>query len=536
MFTRLLSFSLLLLAFSSFVFSEESSTSTSYFPSDTVFLFDEITKSSFDGVFHAVENSKYQGKWEIDVAKSHKVNDKKYLTIPKKSEHYGLFRSFGAPLSIKDEDLVVQYEVKYTSPLSCAGSYIKLLDNDAIKSFSSHNDMTDSTPYIIMFGPDKCGTNDKVHFILRYKNPVSGVWNEHHLKNPPSIENDGLTHIYTLIIRKDNSIEILIDGESKKKGNLLEDFEPSIIPPKLIDDPTDFKPKDWVDDEFINDPDATKPDDWDENQPEEIIDPNDTIPEGWLVDEPDKIPDPEANIPEDWDVDEDGVWEAPLVPNPKCTIGCGQWSPRMINNPLYKGKWYPPKIKNPDYIGPWKARQIDNPNYFEDDHPHNLPAIGALSFDLWTIDEGIGFGNILISKNEKDAFDYINLVWKSHHELELSTLPKPDKWKNVTETIQNFLSLKYKDIPVALIIIAGIVGSLIPLILICGCCRSGRSSSEEIDLFENESKKESKDELVEESKEELVEESKDQLVEPVAPVEEKNIKKSLRNRKTKKET
>ena len=31
-----------------------------------------------------------------------------------------------------------------------------------------------------------------------------------------------MTHLYTLIVRPDNSFEVLVDLESKKKGSLLE--------------------------------------------------------------------------------------------------------------------------------------------------------------------------------------------------------------------------------------------------------------------------------------------------------------------------
>ena len=43
------------------------------------------------------------------------------------------------------------------------------------------------------------------------------------------------------------SYDLLIDGESKKSGSILEDFDPSINPPEEIDDPEDKKPEDWVD-------------------------------------------------------------------------------------------------------------------------------------------------------------------------------------------------------------------------------------------------------------------------------------------------
>ena len=43
------------------------------------------------------------------------------------------------------------------------------------------------------------------------------------------------------------SYDLLIDGEPKKSGSILEDFDPSINPPEEIDDPEDKKPEDWVD-------------------------------------------------------------------------------------------------------------------------------------------------------------------------------------------------------------------------------------------------------------------------------------------------
>ena len=43
------------------------------------------------------------------------------------------------------------------------------------------------------------------------------------------------------------SYDLLIDGESKKSGSILEDFDPSINPAEEIDDPEDKKPEDWID-------------------------------------------------------------------------------------------------------------------------------------------------------------------------------------------------------------------------------------------------------------------------------------------------
>lgn len=62
-------------------------------------------------------------------------------------------------------------------------------------------DLKDNTGYSIMFGPDKCGSTNKVHFILRIKNPVSGEYVEHHLDSPPLPIADKNTHVYTAVIK-----------------------------------------------------------------------------------------------------------------------------------------------------------------------------------------------------------------------------------------------------------------------------------------------------------------------------------------------
>ena len=75
--------------------------------------------------------------------------------------------------------------------------------------------------------------------------------------------------MYTAIVGVDNSVRILIDGEERKTASLLskEDFSPPVNPPEEIDDPTDSKPADWVEDQMMDDPSATKPSEWDEDAP-----------------------------------------------------------------------------------------------------------------------------------------------------------------------------------------------------------------------------------------------------------------------------
>lgn len=288
-----------------------------------------------------------------------------------------------------------------------------------------------------MFGPDKCGSNNKVHFILQHQNPISKIWEEKHFNDTPAIRTDKKTHLYTLKLSNDNNFEIYIDKKVMKNGNLLTHMSPSINPPSEIDDPTDFKPDDWVDDAEIDDPTASKPDDWDDNATPMIPDPNAKKPDGWLDNAPAEVPDPAASKPDDWDDEEDGIWEAPLVSNPECDkVGCGEWKVPNIKNPAFKGKWKAPKIPNPAYKGEWKAKQIPNPNFFVDEKPlETIAPMTALAIEVWTTNAGLHFDNMLISDSLDKAFAFADATHtkKINIETEKENKDKKEKMKKARD-------------------------------------------------------------------------------------------------------
>ncbi|KAL4881590.1 Calreticulin family-domain-containing protein [Aspergillus karnatakaensis] len=349
------------------------------------------------------EDWAYVGEWSVEEPTVFKgIEGDKGLVVKNVAAHHAISAKFPKKVDNKDKTLVVQYEVKPQNSLVCGGAYMKLLqDNKKLLS----DEFSNTTPYVIMFGPDKCGATNKVHFIFRHKNPKTGEYEEKHLKAPPSARTSKLSSLYTLIVRPDQSFQILIDGAAVKNGTLLEDFNPPVNPEKEIDDPKDSKPDTWVDEAKIPDPEASKPDDWDEEAPYEIVDEAAEKPDDWLEDEPNSIPDPEAEKPEDWDDEEDGDWIPPTIPNPKCSevAGCGPWSAPLIKNPAYKGKWSAPLIENPAYKGPWAPRKIANPAYFEDKTPSNFEPIGAIGFEIWTMQNDILFDNIYIGHSVEDA-------------------------------------------------------------------------------------------------------------------------------------
>jgi len=87
--------------------------------------------------------------------------------VPEKAKHYGLTTKL--PTEVDPADgLVLQYELKLSEGLTCGGAYLKFLT--ATPDFDPA-DLTDGTPYSIMFGPDKCGATNKA----RARSPMSGM-------------------------------------------------------------------------------------------------------------------------------------------------------------------------------------------------------------------------------------------------------------------------------------------------------------------------------------------------------------------------
>jgi len=414
-------------------------------------IFYESFDESFEGSWIVSEKGDYQGVWKHEKSEGH---DDYGLLVSEKAKKYAIVKELDEPVKLKDETIVLQFETRLQNGLECGGAYLKYLrpqeDGWTAKGFDNES------PYSIMFGPDKCGATNKVHFILKHKNPKSGEYVEHHLKNPPSVPSDKLTHVYTAILKPSNELRILVDDEEKKKASFLssDDFEPPLIPAKTIPDPDDKKPEDWDERAKIPDPDAVKPEDWDEDAPMEIVDEEAVKPEGWLDDEPEEIDDPEATKPEDWDDEEDGEWEAPKIDNPNCELapGCGEWKRPMKSNPAYKGKWYAPLIDNPKYKGIWKPQEIPNPNYFELDTPDFEP-IAAIGIEIWTMQDGILFDNILIAGDEKAAESYRVTAWKPKFEVEKEKQKAEEAAAGASDGIKGFqkavfdVLYKIADIP-----------------------------------------------------------------------------------------
>ena len=179
------------------------------------------------------------------------------------------------------------------------------------------------------------------------------------------------------------------------------------------------------------DPTDVKPADWDESQPKFILDESAVKPADWLDDEPLQIPDPAVQAPEDWDEEEYGPFEAPMIANPRCkeVSGCGIWERPMIPNPLYRGPYTYRTIPNPAYKGPWFPRLIPNPAYYEEKHPERLSAMKGVAIEIWTLQEGIAFDNILVTHDERCAEAFADATFRIKRQRELKEHPEIEKRK-----------------------------------------------------------------------------------------------------------
>jgi len=277
--------------------------------------------------------------------------------------YHSISSKLSKPFSSKGKDLVVQFSVKHENKVStfCGGGYIKLMGSDFDQSTFGGD-----TDYKIMFGPDLCGYDvSRIHSIFTF--------NGENLLKTEDIklnydDKNRLTKLYTLVVKPDNTYEVFLDKTSKSTGKLHDDWK---FPQKTTDDASDSKPADWVDQAKIDDADASQP-------------------ANWVTEK--KMVDPEASKPEGWDDDEDGEWEAP-----------------MIDNPEFKGDWRAPRIENPAYKGVWKAKQIDNKDFVEDVYGYD--DIGAVGFELWTVNAGSIFDNIIVTDSLDTAWEHAAAHW-----------------------------------------------------------------------------------------------------------------------------
>lgn len=304
--------------------------------------------------------SSEMGEWKRTAGKWYGDANDTGLQTSEDARFYGMSRKMDKTFdSSNGKDLVIQYSTKNEHKMDCGGAYIKLLPGgDKFDSAKFGGD----TPYGIMFGPDICGNNKRTHVILHYAKKEDNLL----INKEIPVQTDKLTHLYTLVVRPDNTFEVFTDNKSVRSGKLEDEFD--FLEPQEIKDPQVSKPDDWVDQRRIPDPDSVKPEGYDD-----ILE---------------DIPDPDATKPDDWDDEDDGAWEPPT-----------------IDNPEYEGPWAPKMIDNPDFKGAWKHPMISNPDYTYDDKMHTVCSDGCthIGFELWQVKSGTIFDDIIVTDSLEEA-------------------------------------------------------------------------------------------------------------------------------------
>jgi calreticulin len=299
------------------------------------------------------------GAWKWTAGEYYGDAADKGIQTSEDARFYGISAKLSESFTNKNKELVVQFSVKHEQDLDCGGAYIKLLGDVDQKKFGG------DSPYQVMFGPDICGySNRKTHVIFNYPPKNDNLL----IKDQVKVETDRVSHLYTLVVKPDNTFEVLIDLTSVRQGTLESGWD--FLLPKEIPDPAVSKPSDWVDDKKIPDPEDKKPDGYD--------------------DIPAEIPDPDATKPDDWDDSEDGEWEAPMIDNPEYK---GPWKPKLIDNPAYKGEWVHPLIPNPEYK--------EDPELYV-----RCKDCTHIGFELWQVKSGTLFDDIIVTDSLAEAKEY----------------------------------------------------------------------------------------------------------------------------------
>lgn len=330
------------------------------------------------------------GKWKQTAGQWYHDKDDRGLQTSEDARFYGISAKLDKPFVSDNKDLVLQFTVKHEQKVDCSGAYIKLLPGG--KKFDADSFGGD-TPYAVMFGPDICGSsNKKTHTILHYPKKKENLL----IKKEIPCETDELSHLYTLVVKPDNTFEVLIDNKSVRKGKLEDEFD--FLEPAKIKDPNAKKPDDWVDDAKIPDPEDKKPEGYD--------------------DIPAEIPDPDAKKPDDWDDEDDGEWEPPLIDNPEYK---GEWKPKMIDNPDYKGKWVHPMIDNPDY-----KEDPDMYKVCKEPCTH-------IGFELWQVKSGTIFDDIIVTDSLEEAQKFAEETFFKKKDGEKAMYDKVQEEKKAAE-------------------------------------------------------------------------------------------------------
>jgi calnexin len=192
------------------------------------------------------KNVTYAGSWSVSgapVGFPQAIQGDESLWATQPYQHAAISTKFPDAIDPKEgKSFVIQYEFRAATKMwNCGGGYLKFFSDPKFEcnSFSSNNQ------YKLMFGPDRCGDERKVHFIM--STGTGGNVVEHHLVDPPQPKLDDVTHLYQLELDLElETFSIYVDFKNVRNGSLYDSFEPPLVSQKEIVDPNAKKPEDWV--------------------------------------------------------------------------------------------------------------------------------------------------------------------------------------------------------------------------------------------------------------------------------------------------
>ncbi|EAY01388.1 Calreticulin family protein [Trichomonas vaginalis G3] len=302
------------------------------------------------------------GKWGHSSGEFY-GNEQKWRGLDTLINHrnYIMYHPFHKTMNSENSDLIIQYTARLNSNQDCSGNFIKILTDDVdVTSFGPE------TPFAIKFGPEVCGPSYKrTHFTIQYQGKV------YENKRPIGFIRDQFTHAYTLVLYKNNSYKINIDGVPMDEGTLEERY----------DIPKIEKPEDWDEREFLIDENEKKPEDW----PLPTMEVEEEVEKEIEVEE---IVKPEINSEQN-ENDAEETQKEPIKKMVKKIVK--ETVKKTVPNPNYK-EWEPTKVPNPNYNGTW-----DPPKF---GHWKNLNYWG---FEIKQSVAGSHFDNILVTDDEREA-------------------------------------------------------------------------------------------------------------------------------------
>jgi len=158
-----------------------------------------------------------QGKWTASAGERWTNNaiEERGLMTDDDMASFRISATFDSA-SNTDRPLIVQYQVKHDKEPRCGGAFLKVGP-----SLEDPKHFGDPTPFHIMFGPDTCGPSSKRTQLIFAREGRAELKTD----DLPYKQDDGLSHLYRMVLLPNNTVIVDVDQENIYQGSLSEDWE-----------------------------------------------------------------------------------------------------------------------------------------------------------------------------------------------------------------------------------------------------------------------------------------------------------------------